>query len=122
MSAASAPMNANDVVRQLSELTERLYQHVRLFADAEREATELRQAATVAEARAFLRAEGSVDARKRQAVIDCDEIEGKAQVAESVVRTLRAKIRALETDIDVHRSFGATVRAELRTLGLDGAA
>lgn len=111
----TTPANPTEVMQQLSVLTERLYQHVRMFADAETQAAELRQAADVAEARAFLRAEGSVDARKRQAVIDCDDIEGRALIAESVVRTLRAKIRALETD--VHRSFAAAMRAELATLG-----
>lgn len=119
---SAPPTTAHDVVRNLSALTERLYQHVRSFADAEKEAAELRHAADVAEARAFLRAEGSVDARKRQAALECDDIEGKALVAEAVVRTLRAKIRAIETDIDVHRSFGAAMRAEAKAIGLDGAA
>lgn len=113
----TAPSTANDVVRGLSALTEKLYQHVRSYSDAEKESAELRHAADVAEARAFLRAEGSVDARKHQAAIDCDDIEGKALVAEAVVRSLKAKIRAIESDIDVHRSFGAAIRAELKTLG-----
>jgi hypothetical protein len=111
------PTNPAEVVRGLSTLTERLYQHVRSYADAEKEAVQLRQAADIVEARAFLRAEGSVDAKKRQAALDAEDAEGKALVAEAVVRTLKAKIRAIETDIDVHRTFGATVRAELKTLG-----
>lgn len=113
----TAPATANEVVRGLSALTEKLYQHVRSYSDAERESAELRQAADVAEARAFLRAEGSVDARKRQAVIDTDDLEGKALVAEAVVRSLKAKIRAIESDIDVHRTYSAAIRAELSTLG-----
>lgn len=113
----SAPATSNDVVRNLSALTEKLYQHVRSYSDAERDAVALRQAADVIEAKAFLRAEGSVEARKHQAVIEADDAETKALVAEALVRSLKAKIRAIETDIDVHRSYGASIRAELKTLG-----
>lgn len=118
---SAPPATANDVVRGLSTLTERLYQHVRSYADAEREAVEYRLAADIVEARAFLRSEGSVDAKKRQAAIEAEDAESKAAVAEAVVRTLKAKIRAIQVDIEVHRTYGATVRAELQTLGLDGA-
>jgi len=69
------------------------------------------------EAHAFLGATGSVDSRKRQAAIEAEEAETKALVAEAVVRTLKAKLRAIETDIDVHRTFGASIRAEFKTLG-----
>lgn len=113
----TAPSNATEVVRSLSALTARLYTLVGQYADAEREAVALRQAADVVEAKAFLRAQGSVDARKRQALIEADDAETKALVAEALVRTLRAKIKATETDIDVHRTFGSTIRAELQTLG-----
>jgi hypothetical protein len=112
----TAPANASEVSRRLSALTEKLYQHVRSYSDAERDAVALRHAADVIESKAFLRAEGSVESRKHQARIDADDAEEKALVAEAVVRSLRAKIRAIETDIDVHRTYGATVRAELKTL------
>lgn len=113
---SAPPATATDVVRQLSQLTERLYQHVRSYADAEREAVTLRAAADLAESRAYLTATGSVEARKHEARVAAAELEERALVAEAVVRTLKAKIRAIETDIDVHRSFGASIRAELRTL------
>lgn len=118
----TAPRNALEVSLALSALVEKLYQHVRSYSDAEREAVALRHAADVIESKAFLRAEGSVEARKHQARLDADDAEGKALVAEAVVRTLKAKIRAIETDIEAHRTYGATVRAELQTLGRDGAA
>lgn len=113
------PATAGDVVRSLAHLTERLYQHVRSYADAEREAVALRHAADVVESRAYLRAEGSVEFRKHTARVESDDAEEKALVAEAVVRTLKAKIRAIETDIDVHRTYGATVRAELKTVGYE---
>lgn len=113
----SAPATAMDVVRNLSTLTDRLYQHVRAYTDAEREAVALRHAADVVEAKAYLRAEGSVEARKHQAVIEADNAEEKALIAEAVVRSLKAKIRAIEVDIDCNRTYGTTIRAELATLG-----
>lgn len=115
--ASQLPTTPVEVVRALSALTEKLYEHVRAYSDAEKEAVQLRQAADVAEAKAFLRAEGSVDKRKMEATVQCDEIETKALVAEAVVRTMKAKIKALEVDIDVHRTFSTNIRAELSTLG-----
>lgn len=112
-----APSTPVDVVRALSALTEKLYQHVRAYAEAEQDAVVKRQAADVAESRAFINGEGAVETRKHLARVACERVEGEALVAEAVVRTFKAKIRAIETDIDVHRTFGATVRAELSTLG-----
>ncbi len=80
----SAPATALDVVKALSVLSEqRLYQHVRSYAEAEQQAVTLRHAADVIEAKAYLRAEGSVEARKHQAVIDASDAEEQALVAEA---------------------------------------
>jgi hypothetical protein len=118
----SAPANSQEVVASLGALTARLYEHVRAYADAERDAVALRAAADLAESTAFLAAEGAMEMRKHTARVAAADAEEKALEAEAKVRSLKAKIRALETDIEVHRTYGATVRAELRTLGIDGAA
>ena len=111
------PQTPLDVVKHLTDLTQRLYTQVNILADAETEAVKLRQAADAAEANAYMRAVGPVESRKRQALIDTDAQETAAAVAEALVRITKTRIRALETDIDVHRTFGATLRAELQTLG-----
>lgn len=119
MPGQAAPTTPVEVVRALSALTERLYEHVRVYSDAEKQAAVLRHNADMVEAKAFLRAEGSMELRKMTARVAAETAEEQALVAEAVVRTYKAKIKAIEVDIDVHRTYSATVRAELNTMGYD---
>lgn len=113
----TAPATANQVVANLSSLTEELRRIVSSFRVAERDAAEKRHAADMVESRAFLAADGAMDLRKHVARVAADRAEGEALVAEALVRVLRAEIRSIETRIEVGRTYGATVRAELKTLG-----
>lgn len=113
----TAPATAAQVVENLSRLTEELRGAVAGFRAAERDAAVKRHKADMAESRAFLAADGPMEIRKHTARVAADRIEGEALVAEALVRVLRAEIRAIETRIDVGRTYGASVRAELKTLG-----
>jgi hypothetical protein len=117
-----APANANEVVNNLRELTKELRDSIKALRDAEQDAAVKRHHADMVESRAFLNADGAMEFRKHQARVAAEKEEGEALVAEAIVRVLRAEIRSIETRIDVGRTFGATVRAELKTLGMDGAA
>jgi hypothetical protein len=116
----TAPASAAEVVRNLAALTEELRRTVTAFRHAEKDAAGKRHAANQIESRAFLRAEGPMDVRRHQARVETDQAENDALVAEALVRVLRAEIRSIETRIDVGRTYGASVRAELKTLGMDG--
>ena len=109
-------LTSNDVVRQLSQLGRDLDAAVRMLKDAEVEAVTKRHEADMTESRAFLSADGAMELRKHQARVAADRFEGEALVAEAVVRHLRTHIRAIDTRIEIGRSYGATVRAELKTL------
>lgn len=111
-----ALLTANDVVRQLAELGRELDGAVRALKHAEHEAVRKRHAADLVESRAFVAAEGSVTLRKHLARIAADNAEEEALVAEAAVRWLRARIRSIDTRIEIGRSYGAAVRAELKTL------
>jgi translation elongation factor EF-Ts len=117
----SAPATANDVVRNLVDLTRELRDKTSAYRTAEHDAALKRHAANIAEARAFLSADGAMELRKHTARVAADRSEGDALVAEALVRILKAEIRSIETRIDVGRTYGATVRAELKTLDYSGA-
>jgi hypothetical protein len=110
------PATANEVIRNLADLTRELRDKTSAYRGAEHDAAVKRHAANMIEARAFLAAEGSVEFRKNTAKVAAGHAEGEALVAEALVRILRAEIRSIETRIEVGRSYGATVRAELKTL------
>lgn len=118
----TAPSTPAEVVRNLSALTGELRGKSTAYRQAELDCAIKRHAADMAEARAYLRANGPVEERKRLAAVAAELEEGLALVAESLVRVLKAEIRELETRIDVGRTYGATVRAELKALDyVDGA-
>ena len=112
-----ALLTPEDVVRQLSALGIELDMAVSQLKDAEVEAVTKRHKADMVESRAFLAAEGAMELRKHTSRVAADEIEGEALVAEAVVRHLRTHIRALDSRIEIGRSYGAAVRAELKALG-----
>lgn len=117
----SAPeqLTPSAVVLQLAALARELDSTVTALKAADLDATEKRHAADMAESLAFVRAEGSMDLRKHLARIEAGPQEKEALVAEAVVRYLRQRISAIATRIEVGRSAGAALRAELQTLPYD---
>ncbi len=101
----SAIKTLSKLSRQLDVAGERLH-------DAERRAVSTKHAYTIAKAKAYLTAEGSVQAREAQAVIDTDSERLAAELAEAELRILKSDIRILENRIDVGRSVVGVLRAE----------
>lgn len=117
----TVPVTAVEVVQNLSKLTSELRDKTSAYRAAEHNAALKRHAALMAESRAFLAVSGPMDIRKHEARVAADQQEGEALVAEALVRILRAEIRSVETRIEVGRTYGATVRAELKTIGYEDA-
>lgn len=109
-------LTPNEVVMQLSELGRELDAVVTTLKDLEQEVVTKRHAADIAESKAFVSAEGSMEYRKHAARLVAAPEEGEALVAEATLRYMRTKIRAIDTRIEIGRSYGAAVRAEFKTL------
>lgn len=122
MARAHELLTPNAVVLQLSELGRELDAVVATLRDVEVDAVQKRHAANLAESRAYLAADGPVEQRKHTARLAAGKEEGEALVVEATLRYLRAKVKAIDTRIDVGRSLGAAVRSELQTLGYSDAA
>jgi hypothetical protein len=114
------PANALEVAVHLGRLSRQLDDLGNALEAAELDAARKRLAFDVAFSEAFVKHAGSVDLRKHRAVLDTQHERAAADVADVVVRHLRRRIKALETRIEVGRSYGTTVRAELATLGHTG--
>jgi hypothetical protein len=110
-------LTPNAVVLNLMELGRELDAVVRSLKDAEIDAVTKRHTADIEESKAYVGAEGPVETRKHLARIAADHFESEALVAESVVRYLRQRVNAISTRIDIGRSLGAALRAELSNLG-----
>ncbi len=115
-------LTANEVVIALSKLGAELDATVTALKQAELDAANKRHEADQAESRAFVAADGSMDLRKHLARIAAAKQEQEALVAEAVCRYLKTRIRAIEVRVDIGRSYGAAVRAELAALPYDQSA
>ena len=109
----TTPVTPNDVAAQLARLSRDLDDAVRVIEMADKDATEKRAAADLAYSRAFMAAGGAEYARKHTATIETHQQRLEADAAEVVLRHLRRRIDALKTRIEVGRSMGAAIRAEL---------
>ncbi len=116
----TAPATATEVALNLARLARELDGAVNALESADRDAVEKRAAYDVAFSRAFIGETGSVDQRKHLAVIACHQQRLAADVADAVVRHIRSRIAAVKVRIDVGRSYGAAVRAEISLGGGDG--
>jgi len=109
-------LTPNAVVIKLSDLARQLDSTVEELRTADLAAVMARHDADVSESRMFIESEGSVDLRKHLARERNAHLEADALAKEAVVRYLRHRISALSTRIDVGRSMGAALRAELQAL------
>ena len=117
----NVPANATEVAKALARLARELDETVGALQVADEDATRKRVAFDLAFSKAFIAAEGSVDRRKHLAVIETHAVRDEAEVADAAVRHLRRRLDALRVRIDVGRSYGAAIRAELALVGSDGA-
>lgn len=109
----TAPATPNEVAKALAQLGRDLDQTVKALESADRDSTEKRAAFDLAFSRAFIGEQGSVDQRKHLAVIATHQQRLDADVADALVRHLRRRVDALKVRIDIGRSYGAALRAEL---------
>ncbi len=116
---STGTLSPNQVAAQLAQLARDLDTTVDQLQMADKDATEKRAAADLAHSRAFLEATGAMDLRKHQAVVDTAKQRLDADLADALVRHLRRRIDALRVRIDVGRSYGAALRAEI-SLGGQG--
>ena len=101
-----------EVLDRLSECSRLLDKAQQDLADLDEAAVRAKQAFEVSWARAYLKAEGSIEARKAEAVIvtagECLE----AELCAAKVRACRERIRTLGAQLDVGRTLSAAIRSQ----------
>lgn len=116
----NVPWGADAINRRLVELSRELEQIVDTLKLADLDASQKREAANRAMSRAFVKATGSMELRKHEAVLDGDRCnaEDEALIAEALVRHLIRDMRRVDKRIDTGRSMGTNLRGEHRAAGL----
>jgi hypothetical protein len=113
----TAPMNANEVVLNLADLGRQLDAAVRQLRTFDEDSVRARARYEVLFARHFLNGNSSVDARKQQARLDCEKEWLDAEIADQKVRSQKALISSLGVRIDIGRSYGSAIKAEMALAG-----
>ena len=113
----SRPLTANEVAQQMLKFSRELGDVTARLDQADREAVNAREDYTLAYAREFLQADGSMEVRKQVAIERTHEQRLRAESADLVVRGLRRQIDTLKTRIEVGRSHGAAIKAEMAFAG-----
>jgi glutaminase len=113
----TAPLTANEVAANLAERARELDAATRALDTADRQAVVRREDYTLAYARAFLAADGAMEVRKHRATEQTHAERLAAESAEQVVRGLRRQIDTLRVRIDVGRSMGSAIKAEMALAG-----
>lgn len=103
-----------DIVLRLAELSRLLDAATVEVAVLDEEAVRAKQAHEVAAARAYLRAEGSIEARKAEAVIVTAGEALEAELCAARVRACRERIRTLGAQLDVGRTLSAAIRIQFQ--------
>lgn len=106
-------LTPNGVVSHLVTLAKELDDLTATLSYLESDAVNAREDFTLAHAKAYLSAEGAVEARKAQAVIDTHETRLAAELAEAKVRGVRRQIESIRVRIDVGRSASSIMKAEM---------
>lgn len=107
---------------ELARLSRDLDSAQRDLAKAEHDAVTTRHRADLAEARAYVAADGPVELRKRTALIETEQHLLDAEVADAAVKAARSRIATLRTKIDVGRTLIASARSEHQVANYSGAA
>lgn len=105
------------VASTLAKLARQLDDLVDAIDDAEKRAVHAREDFTMAYAKAFLSAQGSMDVRKHLATEETHDTRLAAELAEQLVKGIRRQIDTVRMRIDVGRSLGAALRAEASLAG-----
>lgn len=108
-----SPTTAMGVAQHLGDLAKELDNLVKQIGEEDLIATTLREQYLKAYASAWRSSIGSVEARKQISIALTSEERMAVEIADCTVRDLRRKIDALRVRIDVGRSYGAAVRAEV---------
>ena len=96
----------------LIDLSNRLDAGTNFLVEKQAEADRLSAQYDLAYARAILGSTKTNDqARRADALLACEQLFNDKNLAETVVRTTRDRIKALHYQIEIGRSLGANVRA-----------
>ncbi|WP_426716498.1 hypothetical protein ACEN19_11130 [Corynebacterium auriscanis] len=110
-------INPVEVEQRILELTNRIARGIKVFRDRYDKALETDRDHELRIARAYLKSEGSIEDKKKQAIVECFESRVKRDVAEVAFKEADKLLKALELELRALQSIGASLREQYRVAG-----
>lgn len=107
--------NQLEIVKRLSELSRMLDAATDEVAVLDEAAVRAKQQHEVAAARAYLTAEGPVDARKAQAVVAVADLALASDMAAAKHRACRERINTIRSQLSIGQTLSAAIRTQFVT-------
>ena len=104
-----------DIVLRLAELSRLLDAATVEVGDLDEASVRAKQAHEVAHARAYLTSEGSIEARKAEAVLKCADLALAAELAAAKHRACKERINTLRSQLSIGQTLSAAVRTQFMT-------
>lgn len=114
---SNAPLNPADAARVLWEIDQEMTEHTRELVALRLDLAPLARAAKLAHARAFLSAEGSIEAKKQIAAIAADEAKFALDVHEQKIEAKRDLLKTLQQRSEIGRAINSNLKEEMRNYG-----
>lgn len=99
---------------RLAQLSRELDAAQRDLAQAEIDVVRSKHRADLAEAKAFVDTDGSVEIRKRKAFLDSEQHRLDAEVADAGVKAARSRMATLRSQVEIGRTLVSSARAEMQ--------
>lgn len=111
-------LNPVSVESAIREVSNRIGKGVKIVADLYAKYLEADHSFDIAEATAFLAAEGTVEERKKRTILAVIEPRRARDKAEAEYKYAAAQARALENELRAYQSIGASIREQYRVAGV----
>lgn len=106
--------NQLEIVKRLSELSRMLDAATDEIARADEQGVLAKQRFEVAYARAFLNAEGSIDARKHLATIATEKERLDSEIAFQKHRAVKERINTIRSQLSIGQTLSAAIRSQFQ--------
>lgn len=111
---SNAPLNPAEAARVLWEIDQEMTGHTRELVALRLQLASLAREARLAHARAFLSAEGSIEAKKQIAAIAADDAKFALEVHEQKIEAKRDLLKTLQQRSEIGRAINSNLKEELR--------
>lgn len=111
------PLTPADAARALWQIDQELDTHTKELVRLRLEFAQKAKDARMAYAKAFLTSDGSIEARKQQAILASEDAKFALEVHDQMIEARKDSLKTLRDRSEIGRALNSNLKEELRILG-----